>query len=192
MKQTTIILATLLSIIGTTDYILSILRGKTQPHRTTRIVLFIVSTANLIGAIAADAALGTMMLSILFFLRSFTLAILSIKKGMGGTSKLDISCGVVAVLGIVAWLVTGSGIWALVFAVIADAVAYVPAVVKTWAHPKTEAPLLYWLEGFAAILAVVHDGLRQSIIFQVYVVLSCIVMLVCIYRPTFGKERISV
>ena len=192
MKQGLILLATSLSIIGTSDYILSILRGKTRPHRTTRFVLFIVSTANLIGAIAAHAALGTMVLSILFFARSFILAMLSIKRGIGGTSRLDISCAVISVMGIIAWLVTGSGIWALVFAVIADAVAYIPAVVKTWISPDSEAPLLYWLEGIAAILAVIHDGLHPSIIFQVYVVLSCIVMLICINRPTFGKEKISV
>lgn len=192
MKPATLIIATILSFTGTTDYILSILKGKTKPHRTTRIVLFVVSVCNLVGAIAAHAALGTMLLSVFFFARSLILAVLSIKRGVGGMSKLDITCGTVAVLGIVAWLITGSGIWALVFAVLADAVAYVPAIYKTWLLPKSEAPLLYWLEGFAAILAVIHDGLLLSTIFQVYVILSCVAMLTCIYKPTFGKERISI
>lgn len=192
MKAILLLTSTLLSIIGTTDYILSIIRGKTKPHRTTRLVLFIVSTANLIGAIAADAALGTMILSVLFFASSLVLALLSIKKGVGGTSKLDISCGIIAVAGVVAWLLTGNGITALVFAVIADAVAYIPAIVKTWNSPNSEAPLLYWLEGIAAFLAIAHDGLRLSIVFQAYVILSCVAMLVCIYRPVFGREKISV
>ncbi len=192
MKTFLILAATALSLVGTIDYILSIIRGKTKPHRTTRIVLFIVSSANLIGAIAADAALGTMVLSVLFFARSLILALLSLKKGVGGTSRLDISCGVIAVLGVVAWLVTGNGIAALAFAVIADAVAYIPAIVKTWKMPNSEAPLLYWFEGFAALLAIVHDGFRLSIIFQAYVILSCVAMLTCIYRPQFGREKISI
>lgn len=190
MKPTLLLLATSLSLVGTVDYILSILKGRTKPHRTTRIVLFIVSTANLIGAIAADAALGTMILSVLFFVRSLILAVLSIKKGVGGTSKLDIACGVIAIMGVVAWLITGNGVAALVFAVIADAVAYIPAIVKTWAAPGSEAPLLYWLEGLAALLAIVHDGFRISIVFQAYVILSCVAMLICIYRPVFGNEKI--
>lgn len=191
MKPSLLIIATLLSFLGTADYILSILKGRTRPHRTTRIVLFIVSVANLIGSIAAHAALGVLLLSIFFFTRSLILALLSIKRGVGGTSRLDITCGIIAVMGIIAWLLTGSGIWALVFAIVADAVAYIPAIVKTWALPKSEAPLLYWLEGIAALLAIAHDGWKLNIIFQAYVVLSCVAMLTCIYRPSFGREKIS-
>jgi hypothetical protein len=192
MKPALLILATLLSLTGTTDYVLSIFRGKTKPHRTTRLVLLIVSVVNFIGTIAAHAHLGILLLAILFLGRSAYLAWLSLSRGVGGTSRLDIACAVIALLGIVAWIVSGSGIWALVFAIVADAVAYVPAIVKTWKAPKSEAPLLYTLEGVAAILAVVHDGLLLSTIFQIYIVLSCIVMLSCIYRPSFGRERTSI
>ncbi len=191
MKPALLVVATTLSLTGTTDYILSILKGKTRPHRTTRAVLFIVSICNLIGTLAAHAGLGVLLLALLFFVRSLVLTLLSMKRGIGGTSKLDISCAVIAVFGIVAWQLTGSGIWALVFAIVADAVAYIPAVLKTWKLPKSEAPLMYWLEGIAATLAIVHDGLRLSVIFQAYIILSCVVMLVCINRPNFGNERIS-
>ncbi len=191
MKTSLIVIATILSVIGTTDYIMSILSGKTKPHRTTRFVLLIVSAVNLIGSIAAHAGLGIMLLAVLFFIRSLVLAILSIKRGIGGASRLDIGCGIVAVLGIVAWKVSGNGVWALAFAILADAIAYVPAIVKTWKLPKSEAPLLYWLEGIAALLAIIHDGLQLSVIFQAYVILSCVTMLICIYRPTFGKEKIK-
>src|SRR5579872_6766137 len=118
MKPFLILLATVFSVTGTADYILSIVRGTTRPHRTTRTVLFIVSICNLIGAMAAHAALGTLLLSIFFFARSLILALLSIKKGIGGTSRLDISCAIIAILGIAAWLLTGSGIWALAFAIL--------------------------------------------------------------------------
>lgn len=191
MKTSLVVIATLLSVVGTVDYILSIVRGTTRPHRTTRIVLLIVSIVNLVGSIAAHAGLGIMALAVLFFLRSLVLAALSVKKGMGGTSRLDITCGVVAVLGVVAWQISGNGIWALVFAILADAIAYVPAVVKTWKLPRSEAPLLYWLEGVAALLAIIHDGMHLSVIFQAYIILSCAAMLTCIYRPTFGKEKIK-
>lgn len=191
MKLALLALATLLSLTGTTDYVLSIFRGKTKPHRTTRVVLFIVAVVNFIGTLAAHAHGGVLLLAILFLARSAYLALLSLSHGVGGTSRLDISCAVIALLGIVAWQVSGSGIWALVFAIVADAVAYIPAVVKTWKAPKSEAPLMYTLEGIAATLAVVHDGLLLSTIFQLYIILSCVVMLICIYRPTFGREKIG-
>ncbi len=182
MKPLLLVLATIFDLTGTTDYIYNIVKGETKPHRTTRVLLFGVSAVNMIGAVSAKAAAGTMILSALFLARGFILATLSIKKGIGGTSKADIICGIIAVGGVVAWKLSGNGVTALAFAVIADAVAYIPAVIKTWKYPKTESPLLYWLGGLAALLAVVHDGLRLSIIFQFYVVLSCAVMLSCIYQ----------
>jgi hypothetical protein len=180
MKPALLVFATLASFIGTADYVLSILRGKTRPHKTTRVV----SLANLVGSIAVHAALGILLLAIIFFIRSLVLAVLSLKYGVGGRSRLDIVCGVMAIVGITAWLVTGNGITALVFAIVADGVAYAPAIVKTWKLPKSEAPLLYWLESVAAMLAIIHDGFRLSVIFQAYVIVSCAVMLICIYRPT--------
>lgn len=191
MQATLLVLATILSMIGTADYVISILRGRTKPHRTTRTVLFLVSITNLIGTLAAHAGWGTLLLSLFFFGRSLVLALLSLKYGVGGASRLDITCGIIAVLGVVAWILTGSGIWALVFAIVADAVAYIPAIVKTWKMPKSEASLMYWLEGFAAMLAIAHDGFRLSVIFQAYIVLSCVAMLTCIYKPSFGKEKIT-
>ena len=55
MKPALLAVATSLSFIGTADYVMSILKGKTRPHRTTRIVLLIVSITNFIGTIAAHA-----------------------------------------------------------------------------------------------------------------------------------------
>jgi len=191
MDKALLVVATSLSVIGTVDYILSILNGKTLPHKTTRVVLFIVSIANLLGTLTADAGIGILLLALFFFGRSLVLALMSLKWGVGGTSKLDITCAIIAILGIVAWQVTDNGILTLVFAILADAVAYIPAVVKTWKLPKSEAPLMYWLEGIAVTLVIIHDGVRLNIIFQAYILLSCIVMLVCIYRPTFGKDVIS-
>ena len=186
-----LVIATILSVIGTTDYVLSIVRGKTKPHRTTRFVLLIVSAVNLVGSFAANAQMGIILLAFLFLARSLLLALLSIKYGVGGTSKLDITSAVIALLGIVAWQITDNGIWALVFSILADAWGYVPAIVKTWKAPSTEASLLYWLEGVAAILAIIHDGLVLPVIFQAYVVLSCVAMLICIYRPKFGKSHLA-
>jgi len=51
---------------------------------------------------------------------------------------------------------------------------------------------MYWLGGLAAMLAIAHDGLQLSVIFQAYIIFSCVVMLICIYRPTFGKDKISI
>ena len=182
MKPLLLVLATAADLTGTTNYIWNIVKGSTRPHRTTRLMLFLVAAVNMIGAVSAHARAGTLILSALFLARGLTLFVLSIKKGIGGTSAIDIVCGIIALLGIVVWKLSGSGVTALVFAIIADAVAYVPAVIKTWSKPETESPLLYWLGGVATLFAVIHDGFVLSTIFQVYIAFSCVVMLLLIYQ----------
>jgi len=182
MKGFLLALVILCDLTGTVNYIWNMVKGSTRPHRTTRFVLFGVSVTNMIGAVSAHAAAGTLILSTLFLARGLILALLSIKNGVGGTSKADIACVLIAVAGIAAWKLSGNGVTALIFAIFADAVAYIPAVIKTWQHPNTESPLLYWLGGLAALIAVIHDGMRLSTIFQFYIVFACIAMLVCINK----------
>src|SRR6185436_4831430 len=56
----------------------------------------------------------------------------------------DIVCGVLSVAGLLLWLVTSEGNIAIVFAILADALAGIPTVVKAWKAPESESPTLFW------------------------------------------------
>lgn len=62
---------------------------------------------------------------------------------MWDIGKLDIVCGVLSVLGLILWLVTKIGNVAIFFSIIADGLAAVPTIVKSYKNPETENATIY-------------------------------------------------
>ena len=73
-------------------------------------------------------------------------------------------------------------------AILADTIGYIPTFVKTYHEPKSEDPLFFGIELFAALFAVfaVWEW-RVDILFPLYFVASCVVVLSLIYRQPLSK-----
>ena len=57
--------------------------------------------------------------------------------------RFDYACGVMSVVGTVVWFVTRSGVLAISAAIVADFLAGVPTLMKSWTHPETETVHTY-------------------------------------------------
>lgn len=75
---------------------------------------------------------------LLIFLASFVN-----KKAYWEISKLDLSCGALAIAGLVLWLITGTGNLAIFFSILADGIAAIPTVIKSYHKPETENPNVF-------------------------------------------------
>jgi hypothetical protein len=113
---------------------------------------------------------------------------MSLWRGMGGAAVADWVCFVIAALGIAGWKVTGDPIVGVWFSILADLSAYFPAFIKTWNHPHTESPWYYALSGLAAFFSLIAYRIEAASIFQIYITLCCIVMVVLIYRKDIAKK----
>jgi hypothetical protein len=81
------------------------------------------------------------------------------------------------------YTLTGSGLLAITFGILADLIGYIPTFVKTWHEPKSEDPFFFAIEGAASLLAVFAIWqLRVDILFPVYFVLCSAVVVFLIYR----------
>jgi hypothetical protein len=88
--------------------------------------------------------------------------------------------GVVAVI---SYVLTGSGLLAVMLGVLADLIAFIPTFVKTWKKPESEDPNFFAIEVVASICAIIAiDELRVDTIFPIYFVLSGGFVLLLIYR----------
>lgn len=137
-----------LALISLIPYLVSIWKGETKPARMTyfiKAVLAIITIASYIGS-GARTSIWT---GLVFAFTALVIFGLSIKRGMGGTSKLDLYClGLALIVGIV-WLTTKNAALALYMSILAKTIAYIPLVRKTYLHPKTENKLS-WGMAFAA------------------------------------------
>lgn len=183
------ILGTLiLSLISPVFYTKSMLAGKAKPHRVTRLVVWLASVVGLLAVLGSPNVAGIIFAGI-FFARATYLLIVSLIYGVGGASKLDIWCLTVAVLALALYGVTGNGLLAVAFGILADLIGYIPTFVKTWKNPKSEDPLFFGIEALASLFAVFAIWeLRVDILFPVYFVLCSLVVVLFVYRPAISKR----
>lgn len=114
---------------------------------------------------------------------------MSLWRGMGGSSIIDYVCLGISLVGIIGWKVTGNPLVAVLFSVMANLAAYVPAYIKTWRLPQTESPWFYIIAAIAAFLSLIAYKIEAASVFQVYVILSALVMIVCIYHKELPQIK---
>ncbi len=175
-------LSTILLFIAPLTYIVSILKNETQPHRMTKVIIFFVTALNFAGIVAVHGNMGALIFTGMLLLQSVVITGLTLWKGVGGTSKIDYICLIIAIIGVIGWKLTGNPILGISFSILADLAAYVPTFIKTWQHPSTETPWYYAIGTASALLGLLAYKIELGSLFQMYIVAANIVMFICIYH----------
>lgn len=151
------VLSGILPIIGAYPYIRDVLRGKTKPHRMAEFIWLVLDAIAVASQLAKGAtwslimpAVGTLELTVGF--------ILSLKYGMGGTSKKDIAALILAGVGLLLWHFTNEPLFALLIVVGIDLIGTSLVVIKTYHHPYTETFSTWFLNFIAGLCAAAAVG----------------------------------
>lgn len=139
INENFIYLGILLNSVGSISYIIDTVKGKVKPNRVT---FFLWALAPLI-IFFSEIKQGVGMQSLLAFVVGFwpllmLLASFVNKKAEWKITKFDIICGGLSLLGLVLWLVTKIGNIAIIFGIMADFLAALPTIKKSYYFPKTE------------------------------------------------------
>jgi hypothetical protein len=139
-------LAAALSLIGAYGYIRDTLRGETSPNRVTwslwgveGVLAFFVEKQQHVGL----AALMTLMLGLVPC--AIVVASFCSRHGVWKLGAFDAVCGAVSLGGLAFWAFVNEPTIALVSFVVADQMAALPTVRKSWIAPSTESPRLFFL-----------------------------------------------
>lgn len=184
MANIFIVISSLLALISPVIYVRAILHGEAKPHRTTRLVLLLITSLTTASLIAQGNNVAVYLAAV-STLQSIAIFALSLKYGMGGWAKLDILCLVIALLGIVLWQLTQNPVVALYFAILADFTGMIPALLKTYRFPDTEIWSFYLLDVFAAgfSLLAVQSWAPADFSYPVYIMLINLIMVALIVLP---------
>jgi hypothetical protein len=138
--------AAALSLVGAYGYIRDTLRGDTAPNRVTwslwgveGVLAFFVEIQQHVGL----AALMTLMLGLVPC--AVVVASFRNPNGVWKLGAFDVVCGAVSVGGLVFWAFVNQPTAALVSFVVADQMAALPTIRKSWIAPSTESPRLFFL-----------------------------------------------
>jgi hypothetical protein len=188
-----VILGVLFELIGGSSYLIDTAKGKIKPNKVT---WFLWAFAPLI-AFVAELKQGVGILSLMTFIVGFMPLLIFIasffnKKSYWKIGSLDIICGVLSLLGVIIWSFTKVGNIAILFSILADLLAAVPTIVKSYTNPETENDLLYLFAMFNSGIAIltIHSWNFENYGFPIYIFLIDLLLFVLI-RFKLGKALSS-
>ena len=127
------------------------IKGKVKPHPYTWLVWSIVSCIVFFLFFSRGAGIGALptgpaeVLTIIIFF-------FSLKYGFKGIRRIDTYFLILALLGLIPWILTKDPTISVIIAVSIDLLAFTPTIRKTWTSPKTETPTLYGMNVLRHIL----------------------------------------
>jgi len=168
--QDLVFVGAILQLIAVIPYSIDILKGTTKPNRISWLLW---SVTPIIGAIAAiSKGVGWSVLPVFMAgFAPFIVFLLSFvnKKSYWRLGKFDYICALCSILALVLWGLTEDPNYAIAFAIIGDAFAAIPTLVKSVRYPETETAsaylisLLAVLTSFAAITSRSFESLAYPI-----------------------------
>lgn len=185
IDQNWVFLAVAINVVGACIYAYSVVRGKTRPNRVT---WFILSFAPLL-AFAAMISQGVSFRESVFTLETgispliiFASTFFS-KQPKWKITRFDLVCGALSIVGFSLWLILKEGNIAIIFALIADGLAFLPTLVKAFKYPETESPYAFIMGAIAAIiaLAILTTWDFKHVAFPLYILIADILATLFIY-----------
>lgn len=174
-----VLVGAVLNLMGSTTYAWNTFKGKTKPNRVT---WFLWALAPLI-AFFAQINQGVGLQSLMTFMVGFGPLLVFItsflnKKAYWEISKLDIVCGLLSVFALILWWITGDGNVAIVLSIVADLLAAVPTVIKSYNQPETEHPAVFRNGALSAgiTLLTIDTWTFANYGFALYILLICILL----------------
>lgn len=188
-----VIVGVILQIVGGYSYFVDTIKGKIKPNKVSWLLWAIAPLV----AFAAEIGQGVGVLALTTFIVGFVPLLIFIasffnKKAYWEISTLDIVCGILSFLGIMLWYFTKVGNTAIFFSIIADALAAVPTIIKSYKDPKSENDLIYLFAIFNAGIALltISTWSFQNYGYPVYLLLIDLLLFVLI-RFKLGKLRLT-
>lgn len=147
----------IVTVLGAIPYIVSIFRTDVRPERTTWGIWTVVLVLAVISYRAAGAGDSIWFLVGDLFITG-VIFVISLFRGVGGWSKVDIASITVALMGLVIWQTSHSPVWQMIGTLTADMVAIVPTLKKSLEDPMNDSPVIFATGSIAALLGVFSVG----------------------------------
>jgi len=166
-------------------YVWTMFKGSTKPNRVTFLIWALAPMIAVPAALSEGAGWAVLPVfmsgfgPLLVFVASFAAPGAYWKLG-----RLDYACGAFSLLALLLWWVTQNPFYAILFAILSDALALLPTLIKTWSHPETEHYAAYAgaIFGSIAALFVVESFIFTAVAFQTYLIVACTAVIVLIFR----------
>ena len=179
IDQNFVIVGAIIAAVGSLSYLIDTLKGRVKPNRVSFLLWSLAPLIAFFAEVKQGVGIQALMTFIVGFL-PLTIFIASFvnKKAVWNLTGFDLMCGALSIVGLVLWYITKSGDIAIIFSILADALAAMPTVVKSFNYPETESAWPYFASTISAILTLLTVKVWNlaNIGFPLYIVLITLVI----------------
>lgn len=147
-------LSAILCIASAVPYAKDIFYGTTRPNAITWFLWLFIQAIAIAGQWSSGASFSIVLVIADGFTVAFVFVLSVIGYGYRELHAVDFLCGVLGIIAIIAWLLTGNPVLALMFAVAADLFASFPTIRKAYQDPWSEYPIGWGLTALGGVLGV--------------------------------------
>ena len=190
INQNFVILGAIIAAAGSLFYLIDTLKGKVKPNRVSFLLWSLAPLIAFFAEIKQGVGIQALMTFVVGFL-PLTIFIASFvnKKAEWKLTGFDLMCGALSIVGLVLWYITKSGDIAIIFSILADGLAAMPTIVKSFNYPETESAWPYFASTISAILTLLTVKVWNiaNIAFPLYIVLITLVIFSLVHFK-LGKQ----
>ena len=163
----------ILQVVAIVPYLRDVLAGSTRPHRGSWTIWTVLSTVVLASQWADGGTWSLLMVATQAAGCVATLA-LSLRRGVGGTSRIELGLLAIAAGGVIAWQRTDDPTLATCAVVAADVIGIGLMIPKTYRDPASETVSTFVIGVCASILALGATGLDapELMIYPLYLAVA--------------------
>jgi len=173
------------NLVGTFYYCKDILSGHTKPNLVTWSLWALIPFIGVFFQIKAGAGLSVLPI----LMDGFNCVIIIFfslwyKNTYWKIGRLDIACGIFASLALMLYILTHNSAISILFAILADFLAAIPTIIKSWRFPETETGIVYLIAALTNIfgLLIIQNWTFSIYSFGLYFVLMNLLIVFFIYR----------
>jgi len=190
LDQNFVIVGAIIAAVGSLSYLVDTLKGKVKPNRVSFLLWSLAPLIAFFAEVKQGVGIQALMTFIVGFL-PLTIFISSFvnKKAVWNLTGFDLMCGALSIIGLVLWFITKSGNIAIIFSILADGLAAMPTIVKSFNYPETESAWPYFASTISAILTLLTVKVWNiaNIAFPLYIVLITLVIFSLVHFK-LGKQ----
>lgn len=172
-----------IAFAGCLSYARDTLRGDAQPNRVSWLLWAVATMLVTVAEIRQGVGLQWLMSFAIGLGDLFVFAASFVSRnGVWRLGRFDIACGGASILGLVVWGLTSNDTVALVAFIVADALACIPTLTKSWSAPLTETLSTYAAAGASALITLMTVKVWSSgaIAFPIWIAAVNVVFLLLI------------
>lgn len=164
-------LAGLVAMVAAVPYVIDIVKNNVRPNTVSFALWTILLLISLFAQLSAGASWSVLML-VGDTIGTGTILVLCLAgygyKKYGWLEKI---CFILAIIAIISWQVTSQPLLAIILAIVADILAAIPTLAKSYRDPWSESPTMWFMMCASATLSLLSTTIynAENMLFSSYI-----------------------